>query len=147
VCRVIIIENYVSLRTTLAELLSSWGYEVETAADGLEAVGKIPKFDPAVVVSGLQMPRLGGMELLKALRHRFPKISCIVISGDASAEKATEAIRLGAFSFLEKPVEAERLHTDLRKCLEHTSSGSAPEGSWTSQHDIVSGLEVVPHTH
>src|SRR5690242_16141910 len=96
-CRVMVMENYGSLRTTLAELLSSWGYEVETASDGLEAVGKISKFEPAVVVSGLQMPRLGGMELLRVVRHRFPKISCIVISGGASAEKASEAHSTGRF--------------------------------------------------
>ena len=120
--RVMIAENYAPLRATLAQLLFSWGYEVETASDGLEALAKTSSFKPVTIIAGLQMPRMGGMELLKAVRHRVPQISCIIITGDANAEKASEAMRLGAFSFLEKPVEADRLHMDLRKCLEHSNS-------------------------
>ncbi len=67
---------------------------------------------------------MGGMELLKALRHRVPEINCIIISADANLEKAIKAARLGASSFLEKPVEVEQLLMDLRKCFEHSNSGS-----------------------
>ena len=121
-----VVENYGPLRATLAQLLFSWGYEAETASDGLEALERISSFDPVVVISGLQMPRMGGMELLKALRRRVPKTNCIIISAEANLN-ALEAIRLGAFSFLEKPVEAERLHGDLRKCFEHSNSDE-PDG-------------------
>ena len=140
-----VVENYAPLRASLAQLLFSWGYEAEAASDGLEALEKIPSFDPIVVISGLQMPHMGGMELLKALRHRVPEITCIIISADANPEKAIEAIRLGAFSFLEKPVEAERLHMDLRKCLEHSNSGSGPEDARASQRGVVSGQEAARH--
>lgn len=142
--RVMVVENYVPLRASLAQLLFSWGYEAETASDGLEALERIPSFDPAVVISGLQMPRMGGMELLRALHHRAPQINCIMVSADANLEKVSEAIRLGAFSLLEKPVEAERLHMDLRKCLERYNSGSGPEDPCASQRDVLSGQEVAP---
>jgi len=119
--------------------LFSWGYEVETASDGLEALAKVPSFDPMVIISGLQMPRMGGMELLKAVSERVPQITFIILTGDAKAEKATEAIRLGAFSFLEKPVEADRLHMDLRRCLEHSQQQFSVEGSMGFVREVLSG--------
>ncbi len=123
-------------------MLSSWGYEVETASDGLEALGKIPSFDPEVIISSLQMPRMGGMQLLKALRHKVP---CIIISADVQAEEVLEANRLGACSFLEKPVEGEQLHMDLRRCLSHTNTSRfGSEDRRPSQRDVLSGAEVAP---
>ncbi len=86
--RVMIAENYAPLRATLAQLLFSWGYEVETASDGLEALAKTPSFKPMTIIAGLQMPRMGGMELLKAVRHRVPQISlrkCLEHSQQQSA--------------------------------------------------------------
>jgi len=132
-------ESYASLRLTLTQLLLSWGYEVETASDGLEALAKIPSFKPVAIISGLQMPRMGGMELLKAVQRRVPQITCIIITGDANAEKATEAMRLGAFSFLEKPVEADRLHMDLRRCMEHSQQQSSVGGSMGFVREVLSG--------
>jgi DNA-binding NtrC family response regulator len=138
--RVLVVETYATLRATLAQLLFSWGYEAETASDGLEALGKISSFDPEVIVSGLNMPHMGGMELLKALRHRIP---CIIISADAEPEEAIEAIRLGAFSFLEKPVEGERLHMDLRKCLDHSNApASESQDRWLSERGVSPVPEV-----
>ena len=140
--RVMVAENYAPLRATLAQLLFSWGYAVEAASDGLEALGKIPSFNPAVVISGLQMPRMGGMELLKGLRQRVPVISCIIISGDANAEKATEVLPLGAYSFLENRVEAERLQMDLRRCLEHSQQQSSVGESTGFARELRSCEEV-----
>ncbi len=140
--RVMVAGNYAPLRATLAQLLFSWGYAVETASDGLEALGKILRSTPAVVISGLQMPRMGGMELLNGLRQRVSVISCIIISGDANAEKATEALRPGAYSFLEKPVEPERLQMDLRRCLEHSHQQSSVGESTGFARELRSGEEV-----
>ena len=140
--RVLVVENYAPLRVAIGQLLLSWGYEAETASDGLEALGKIASFDPAVIISGLQMPHMGGMQLLKALGHRIP---CIIISADAEPDEALEAIRLGAFSFLEKPAEAERLHTDLRKCLDRSdTSRNGSEDRSPSQRGASPAPEVAP---
>ena len=138
--RVLVVENYAPLRAALAQILFSWGYEAETASDGVEALGKIASFDPEVMVSGLQMPHLGGIELLKALPPRMP---CIIISADADAKEAIEAIRLGAFSFLEKPVEPERLRLGLRNCLGHSSTlDSGVPGRWPSERGVSPVPEV-----
>jgi CheY-like chemotaxis protein len=66
--RILIVEDDPHERQGLADLLSLWGYETETAADGSEALEKISSFNPAVVISDLRMPRVTGMELLRCTK-------------------------------------------------------------------------------
>ncbi len=113
--RVMVVEDNEIARVTLAELLRYWGYETETACDGLEALGKMPSFHPGVVISDLQMPRMGGRELLEALRG-IPDVDCIIITGCDAPEKAGAVTAMGAIDYLEKPVDLERLQTDLQRC-------------------------------
>ncbi len=65
--RVLIVEDEENERTGLAELVSSWGYRTDTAADGLEALEKVAAFSPSIVVTDVKMPRMGGIELAERL--------------------------------------------------------------------------------
>src|SRR6202158_1678421 len=65
--RVLIVEDEENERTGLAELVSGWGYRTDTAADGVEALEKIPVFTPSIVITDVKMPRMGGMELVERL--------------------------------------------------------------------------------
>lgn len=116
--RVLVVEDEANERLGLAQLLSGWGYETEVASDGAEALEKIPIFNPAVVISDLRMPQMGGMELLKQLHDEGVQPSFILLTGQGTIEEAVEATKLGAFNFLEKPVDAKRLQVELRNCLE-----------------------------
>jgi DNA-binding NtrC family response regulator len=116
--RILVVDDEPHERQGLAELLLAWGYEAETAADGQEALGKIPAFDPAVVISDLRMPQLGGMDLLKQVQQERPNVSFIMLTGQGTIEEAVEATKLGAFNFLEKPLDPKRLQVELRNCLE-----------------------------
>lgn len=116
--RVLVVEDEANERQGLAELLKAWGYETESASDGQEALEKLSPYDPHVIVSDLRMPRLGGMELLKQLREKAATPSLIILTGQATIEEAVEATKLGAFNFLEKPVDPKRLQIELRNCLE-----------------------------
>jgi two-component system response regulator AtoC len=109
----LIVEDSEIQRATLAALVRLWGYEAETASDGLEALEKIPLFRPRVVISDLQMPRMGGIELLQTLRSRVSDAACIIVTGYRSLEKAETVTALGAIDCLEKPVDVERLRADL----------------------------------
>ena len=62
--RVLIVEDEENERTGLSELVSGWGYRTDTAADGVEALEKIPVFAPSIVITDVKMPRMGGMELV-----------------------------------------------------------------------------------
>lgn len=116
--RVLVVDDELHERQGLAELLAVWGYEAQTAADGQEALEKITTFNPVVVVSDLRMPRLDGMGLLKELREKRHETSFIILTGQGTIEQAVEATKLGAFNFLEKPVDPKRLRVELRNCLE-----------------------------
>lgn len=114
-------------REGLATLLQGWGYETDTAAHGREALEKIPYFDPVVVICDLRMPEVGGMDLLRQIRHSQPSPSFIMLSGQGTIEEAVEATKLGAFNFLEKPLDVKKLQVELRNCLERRMNERALE--------------------
>ena len=118
--RILVVEDEAHERQGLAELLRAWGYEAETAADGLEALERAASFGPAVILSDLRMPRMTGMELLKQLHEAQPGIGFIMLTGQGTIEEAVEATKLGAFNFLEKPLDPKRLQVELRNCLERS---------------------------
>jgi DNA-binding NtrC family response regulator len=115
--RVLIVEGEALERQGLADLLSSWGYETETAGDGSEALEKVSSFNPAVLISDLEMPHMTGMELLRQVHEVHSDLSFIMMTGQGTIEEAVEATKLGAFSFLEKPINTKRLQVELRNCL------------------------------
>ncbi|MGH9640295.1 MAG: sigma-54-dependent transcriptional regulator, partial [Bryobacteraceae bacterium] len=107
--------------------VQGWGYETQTASEGREALEKIPVFDPVVVICDLRMPDMDGMDLLRELRHSQPSPSFIMLSGQGTIEEAVEATKLGAFDFLEKPLDVKKLQVELRNCLERQMNGRALE--------------------
>ena len=117
-----VVEDEAHERQGLADLLNTWGYDVDTAADGVEAGEKIAAFEPALVISDLQMPRVGGMDLLRRVSELRPGTTFIMLTGHGTIEEAVEATKLGAFNFLEKPLDPKRLQVELRNCLERQES-------------------------
>jgi DNA-binding NtrC family response regulator len=115
---ILVVDDEIRERQGLAELLRVWGYQSETAADGQEALEKVSALNPAVVITDLRMPRRDGMELLRELRESRPETTVILLTGQGTIEQAVEATKLGAFNFLEKPVDPKRLRVELRNCLE-----------------------------
>ncbi|PYV28773.1 MAG: transcriptional regulator [Acidobacteria bacterium] len=120
--RVLIVDDEVNERQGLADLLQAWGHEVETASEGQQALEKISSFNPILVISDLRMPGMGGMDLLKQVHETRPGINFIMLTGHASIDEAVEATKLGAFNFLEKPLNPQRLQVELRNCLERQES-------------------------
>jgi len=120
--QILVVEDDASERQGLAELLQAWGYQAETAADGQDALDKINTLNPVVVISDLRMPNLSGMDLLRQLRDVRPRPAFIMLTGQGTIEEAVEATKLGAFNFLEKPLDPKRLQVELRNCLDHHES-------------------------
>jgi len=111
--KVLIVEDEVHALTGLAELISGWGYRTETARDGLEGYEKALAWDPAIVVTDLKMPRLDGLGLLTKLTDSGSKLAVVVLTAQGSVELAVDAMKLGAYDFISKPVDATRLKTIL----------------------------------
>jgi DNA-binding NtrC family response regulator len=120
--KILVVEDDPHARQGLSDLLSAWGYETDTAADGAEGLEKIAAFNPAVIISDLRMPQVTGMELLRQLHDARPGLRFIMLTGQGTIEEAVEATKLGAYNFLEKPVDPKRLQVELRNCLERQES-------------------------
>jgi DNA-binding NtrC family response regulator len=116
--RVLIVEDDTPTRTGLAELVQAWGYHTDEAPDGEEAMRKMTTFRPAIIVSDLVMPRMGGIELLRALKDQLSDISFILLTAQGTVESAVEAIKEGAYDYLTKPVDPQRLQILLQKAVE-----------------------------
>jgi len=134
--RILIVEDEAHERQGLADLLSAWGYETETAGDGSEALEKVSSFNPAVVISDLRMPRMTGMELLRQVHEIHSGLNFIMLTGQGTIEEAVEATKLGAFNFLEKPLDIKRLQVELRNCLERHESERQLEAAQRRLRDV-----------
>ena len=111
--RVMIVEDEVHALHGLAELVSSWGYETEMAGDGVEALEKLSGWQPGIIVTDLKMPRMNGLELLQQLSKAKNDCTVVVLTAQGSIELAVEAMKIGAYDFIQKPVEPTRLRTTL----------------------------------
>src|SRR5579872_6463747 len=112
--KVLIVEDEPHALMGLAELISGWGYQTETARDGIEGWEKALVWDPAIVVTDLKMPRMDGIGLLtKLAESASANVAVVLLTAQGSIQTAVDAMKLGAYDFLQKPVDATRLRTIL----------------------------------
>jgi DNA-binding NtrC family response regulator len=116
--RVLIVEDDGATREGLTELVRAWGFVAEGAADGEEGLKAITTFRPAIVISDLVMPRMGGIDLMRALADQLGDLTFIILTAQGSVETAVQAIKEGAYDYLTKPVDPQRLHILLDKVVE-----------------------------
>ena len=116
--RVLVVEDDRATRYGLTELVRSWGYLADGAADGEEALQKVTTFRPGIIISDLVMPRMDGLALLRSLRDQLSDIVIILLTAQGSVETAVEAIKEGAYDYLTKPVDTQRLLILLKKAVE-----------------------------
>jgi DNA-binding NtrC family response regulator len=112
--KVLIVEDEENERTGLAELVSAWGYRAETAKDGAEGLEKGSSWAPSLVVTDLKMPRMGGLELLERIADDSKTIAVIVVTAQGTIDSAVQAMRMGAYDYITKPIDTGRLRTILQ---------------------------------
>jgi DNA-binding NtrC family response regulator len=112
--KVLIVEDEENERTGLAELVSSWGYTADTAKDGQEGHEKVVAWSPSIVITDLKMPRLGGLELLEKVAGDSQTVAVIVVTAQGTIDSAVQAMRMGAYDYITKPIDTSRLRTILQ---------------------------------
>ena len=112
--KVLIVEDEVHARSGLTELIESWGYRAESAADGAEGLERAVQWGPSIVVTDLKMPRMDGMELLERIGDLPQRIAVVMLTAQGSIDSAVEAMRMGAYDYIPKPVDPVRLRTILQ---------------------------------
>ena len=112
--KVLIVEDEEYERTGLAELVSGWGYRAETAKDGLEGLEKVTQWSPSIVITDMKMPRMGGLELLERIAAESLEVAVIVVTAQGTIDSAVQAMRIGAYDYITKPIDTSRLRTILQ---------------------------------
>jgi DNA-binding NtrC family response regulator len=112
--KVLIVEDELNERTGLAELVSAWGYRAETAQDGAEGFDKVASWSPSIVLTDLKMPVMGGLELLERIGGESQAVAVIVVTAQGTIDSAVQAMRMGAYDYITKPIDTNRLRTILQ---------------------------------
>jgi two-component system nitrogen regulation response regulator NtrX len=115
---ILVIDDERAIRSTLTEILSFEGYNVEEASDGAEGLKKILNNNYDCVICDIKMPKMDGIEVLEKVMVEKPDTQIIVISGHGSIETAVEAVKKGAFDYISKPPDLNRLLITLRNAME-----------------------------
>jgi len=115
---VLLVDDEERLRAAAGKVLAGEGYHVMTAASADEALERLKHDDFALVISDLRLPDLDGLVLLNQARELQPEIEVVVITGHGSVEKAVEAMRLGAYDFIQKPLDSDALLKTVAKAIE-----------------------------
>ncbi|MGE0812027.1 MAG: sigma-54-dependent transcriptional regulator [Vicinamibacterales bacterium] len=116
--RILVIDDEAAIRDSLRMILEYQGYSVMTAATGDEGAALVEREAPDLVFLDIKMPGMDGLEVLQRLTHLTEVTPIVVMSGHATISTAVEATRLGAFDFVEKPLETERLLVIVRNAVD-----------------------------
>ena len=118
--KILVIEDEAAIRRVLVKILSeeSDTYQVDEAEDGLEGAEKIKKEDYDLVLCDIKMPKMDGVEVLEAIKKVKPEIPFVMISGHGDLDTAVNTMRLGAFDYISKPPDLNRLLNTVRNALD-----------------------------
>src|SRR5262250_805432 len=144
--RILIIDDEQGIRAALGQLLEFEGYEVRAVANAVDGITEYNRQRPDLVFLDVKMAGIDGVEALKKIKESDPSAIVVMISGHASIQTAVEATQLGAYDFLEKPLDTDRVLLTLRNALEHVNLASENlrlRGEIESHHEIVGSSKAV----
>lgn len=117
----LIVDDEKAIRKTLSEILSFEGYKIDEAADGEEGLKKFKEKTYDVILCDIKMPKIDGLDFLQKATEANPDVPVIMISGHGNIETAVEAVKKGAYDFIQKPPDLNRLLITIRNAMEKNS--------------------------
>ena len=115
--KILVVDDEDALRTVLSAELNSEGYEVGTAADGMEAVNELQKIKYDLILLDIKMPNMNGFEVLKVIKEKHSGTKVIMLTGFADLKNAIESKKLGAEDFVSKPYDLVDLLTTIDRVM------------------------------
>lgn len=119
--RILIVDDESPIRRTLRDILEFEKYKVDEATDGLDCLTKVKRNKYDVIISDIKMPRMDGMEALERLEILAPDVPVIMISGHGDIETAVDAVKKGAFDYISKPPDLNRLLITIRNAMDKST--------------------------
>jgi DNA-binding NtrC family response regulator len=118
---ILVVDDEKAIRNTLNEILSFEGFNIDEAADGQEAIKKIKENNYDCILCDIKMPKMDGLEVLEQTREIKPDVPFIVISGHGNIETAVDAVKKGAYDYISKPPDLNRLLITIRNAMDKKS--------------------------
>ena len=148
--KILIIEDEAAIRRVLTKILSeeSPTYLVDSAEDGLQGLEKIKNQDYDLILSDIKMPKMDGIELLEAVKKMKPEIPMVMISGHGDMELAIHSMKLGAFDFISKPPDLNRLLNTVRNALDKkqlTVENKILKKKVNKNYEMIGNSEAINH--
>ncbi len=119
--KILIIDDEKSIRKTLREILEYEKYQVDEATEGMEGMAQLQKEKYDVVLCDIKMPKMDGIEVLDKITQLYGDIPVVMISGHGTIETAVEAVKKGAFDFIAKPLDLNRLLVTIRNAMDKST--------------------------
>ena len=144
--RVLIVDDEKGVREALKQVLEFEQLEVRTCTSGHEALKQYPEYHPQLVFLDVKMQGIDGIETLKRLRELDPRAQVVMISGHGTIQTAVEATQHGAYDFLEKPLDTDRILLTLRNALQHVDLATENvrlRAEVQAQHEIVGSSRAI----
>ncbi|MBL8290431.1 MAG: sigma-54-dependent Fis family transcriptional regulator, partial [Bryobacterales bacterium] len=117
--RILVVDDEENLRRVTQLKLLQAGYEAMTASEGSQALDVLSKYPQDLVLTDLKMPGMSGIELLQRIKEEYPEVIVVVVTAYGTIESAVEAMRMGAYDYLIKPVNSDALKRVVSRALEH----------------------------
>ena len=115
---ILVVDDEPNIRRMVSSLLAAEGHEASAAASGEEALAAVERGEPDVMLLDLALPGASGIDVLREVRHRFPNLPVVMMSGRATLADAVQATKLGAFHFIEKPLSPEAVLLTIASAVE-----------------------------
>jgi DNA-binding NtrC family response regulator len=141
--KVLLVDDEEEFIESLAERLSMRELGSDTAYDGEQALSFVSREEPDVMVLDLKMPGIDGMEVLRQVKKTYPEIQVIILTGHGTKQHEDEARRLGAFDYMEKPVDIEILVSSMKAAYKETiektmtATAFAEAGEFDTARDLI----------
>ena len=116
--KILVVDDELGMRKYLTKLLTHNEYSVSAAENGVEGLEMLPKEQPDLVLVDFKMPRMDGMQFLRKLKKDFPDLPVIMMTAFGTIDNAIEAMKLGAYDYINKPFEIDEILIVIGKALE-----------------------------
>lgn len=117
--RILVVDDEENARIALSKILTREGYDVASACNGYEALNYLREKEVELIITDINMPEMNGMAFLRELNHSHPASNVIMITAYGEVESYIEAMSLGAFEYINKPVKFEELNKIICKIFKH----------------------------
>jgi DNA-binding NtrC family response regulator len=148
--KILIIEDEAAIRRVLSKILSEENvtYQVDEAEDGVQGIEKVKSEDYDLILCDIKMPKMDGVEVLEAVKNIKPEIPMVMISGHGDLETAINTMRLGAFDYISKPPDLNRLLNTVRNALDRKQlviENKILKKKVSKNHEMIGDSEAINH--